>query len=83
MGSRPPVTLILGHSFVRRLRHDLETGVDQRANQNFNLRFGFYAWRGWSDSWCRMDRDRSERSTGSPDVLLVKLIYKQQSRICM
>ena len=22
-------------------------------------------------------------STGSPDVLLVKLIYKQQSRICM
>ena len=37
MGSRPLVTLILGHSFVRRLRHDLETGFDQRAKQNFNL----------------------------------------------
>ena len=37
MGSKPPVTLILGHSFVRRLRYDLETIFDQRANQNFNL----------------------------------------------
>ena len=37
MGSRPPVTLVLGHSFVRRLCHDLETGLNQRANQNFNL----------------------------------------------
>ena len=37
MGSRPLVTFILDHSFVRRLRHDLETGFDQRAKQNFNL----------------------------------------------
>ena len=37
MGSRPLVTLILGHYFVRSLRHDLETGFDQRAKQNFNL----------------------------------------------
>ena len=37
MGSKPPVTLILGHSLVRRMRHTLETGFDQRTNQNFNL----------------------------------------------
>ena len=33
-----PVVLILGHSFVRRLCHDLETGFDQRADLNFNLK---------------------------------------------
>ena len=32
-----PVLLILGHSFVRRLCHDLKTGFDQRADLNLNL----------------------------------------------
>ena len=32
-----PVVLILGHSFVRRLCHDLKTGFDQRADLNLNL----------------------------------------------
>ena len=38
MARSPPVVLILGHSFVRRLCHDLETGFDQRADLNFNLK---------------------------------------------
>ena len=33
-----PVVLILGHSFIRRLCHDLETGFDQQADLNFNLK---------------------------------------------
>ena len=33
-----PIVLILGHSFVRRLCHDLKTGVDQRADLNANLK---------------------------------------------
>ena len=37
MARTSPVVLILGHSFVRRLCHDLETGFDQRADVNFNL----------------------------------------------
>ena len=37
MAPTSPVVLILGHSFVRRLCHDLETGFDQRADVNFNL----------------------------------------------
>ena len=38
MARSSPVVLILGHSFVRRLCHDLETGFDQRAVLNFNLK---------------------------------------------
>ena len=38
MAHLSPVALILGHSFVRRLCHDLETGFDQRADLNFNLK---------------------------------------------
>ena len=30
--------LILGHSFVKRLKSDLETGFDSRVDWNFNLR---------------------------------------------
>ena len=37
MAPTSPVVLILGHSFVRRLCHDLERGFDQRADVNFNL----------------------------------------------
>ena len=37
MARTSPVVLILGHSFVRRLCHDLETAFDQRADVNFNL----------------------------------------------
>lgn len=37
MAGTSPIVLILGHSFVRRLCHDLETGFDQRADVNFNL----------------------------------------------
>ena len=32
-----PSVLILGHSFVRRLRRDLENGFDCRADASFNL----------------------------------------------
>ncbi|CAH3042242.1 unnamed protein product, partial [Porites lobata] len=38
MARSSPVVLILGHSFVRRLCHDLETGFEQRADLNFNLK---------------------------------------------
>ena len=37
MAKEAPLALILGHSFVRRLRHDLETSFDSRANISFNL----------------------------------------------
>ena len=37
MAKEAPHALILGHSFVRRLRHDLETSFDSRANISFNL----------------------------------------------
>ena len=37
MARTSPVVLILGHSFVRRLCHDLEISSDQRADVNFNL----------------------------------------------
>ena len=33
-----PNALILGHSFVRRLKRDLELGFDSRAASDFNLR---------------------------------------------
>ena len=33
-----PKALILGHSFVRRLKPDLELGFDPRAASDFNLR---------------------------------------------
>ena len=38
MAPTSPAVLILGHSFVRRLCYDLETGFDQRADVNFNLK---------------------------------------------
>ena len=38
MARSSPVVLILGHSFVRRLCHDLETGFDHRADLNLTLR---------------------------------------------
>lgn len=37
MAPSPPTVLILGHSFVKRLRRDLSNGFDQRANENFHL----------------------------------------------
>ena len=37
MAHMSPIVLILGHSLVRRLCHDLETGFDQWADVNFNL----------------------------------------------
>jgi len=37
MAHTSPIVLILGHSFIPRLCHDLETGFDQRADVNFNL----------------------------------------------
>ena len=33
-----PKALILGHSFVRHLKRDLELGFDSRAAYNFRLR---------------------------------------------
>ena len=33
-----PKVLILGHSFVKRLKGDLEAGFDSRVDRNFNLR---------------------------------------------
>ena len=33
-----PKALILGHSFVRRLKRDLDLGFDPRAASDFNLR---------------------------------------------
>ena len=33
-----PKALILGHSFVTRLKHDLDSGFDPRAASDFNLR---------------------------------------------
>ena len=33
-----PKALILGHSFVRRLKRDLDSGFDPRAASDFNLR---------------------------------------------
>ena len=38
MASAAPTVLILGHSFVKRLQSDLETGFDSRVDGNFNLR---------------------------------------------
>lgn len=32
-----PNILILGHSFVRRLKHDLSAGFDPRVKANFDL----------------------------------------------
>ena len=37
MAPSPPTVLILGHSFVKRLRRDLSNGFDQRVNENFHL----------------------------------------------
>lgn len=38
MASPTPTVLILGHSFVKRLKGNLEAGFDSRVNPNFNLR---------------------------------------------
>ena len=37
MASSPPLVLILGHSFVRRLKEDLQSNFDVRADKNFGL----------------------------------------------
>lgn len=37
MSSGLPTVLILGHSFVRRLKYDIETSFDARAKINFDL----------------------------------------------
>lgn len=37
MASATPTVLILGHSFVKRLKNDLEAGFDLRVDLNFNL----------------------------------------------
>ena len=37
MSSAPPKVLILGHSFIRRLRCDLSTNFDSRARSDFKL----------------------------------------------
>ena len=37
MALSPPKVLILGHSFVRRLRDDLRSNFDSRADENFHL----------------------------------------------
>ena len=33
----PPTVLALGHSFVRRMAHDLKANFDPRASETFNL----------------------------------------------
>ena len=38
MAEAVPKALILGHSFVRRLKRDLDLGFDPRAASDFNLR---------------------------------------------
>ena len=46
-----PKALILGHSFVRRLKRDLDSGFDPRAASDFNLpgtaSVCSLAWRLW------------------------------------
>ena len=37
MASAAATVLILGHSFVKRLKSDIETGFDSRVDGNFNL----------------------------------------------
>ena len=37
MGSSPPIVLIFGHSFVRRLKEDLQAHFDVRADETFGL----------------------------------------------
>ena len=37
MASSPPTALVLGHSFVRRLRVDLQARFDSRADETFDL----------------------------------------------
>ena len=37
MASPAATVLILGHSFVKRLQSDIETGFDSRVDGNFNL----------------------------------------------
>lgn len=37
MASSPPTVLLFGHSFIRRLREDLRTQFDPRADEAFNL----------------------------------------------
>lgn len=37
LASPTPTVLILGHSFVKRLKGDLEAGFDLRVDRNFNL----------------------------------------------
>ena len=37
MASSPPTVLLFGHSFIRRLRDDLQTQFDPRADEGFKL----------------------------------------------
>ena len=37
MSAKVPTVLILGHSFVKRMQHDLLSQFDQHADKNFKL----------------------------------------------
>lgn len=37
MSAKVPTVLIFGHSFVKRMQHDLLSQFDQRADKNFKL----------------------------------------------
>ena len=76
MASSPPTVLVLGHSFVRRLREDLRPRFDSRADETFRL--------GSSDAIvhlhgvggltvARLRRELQVVSSLSPEVVILKM----------
>ena len=76
MACEPPKILVLGHSFVRRLREDLEVAFDERASRDFHLqgtaRVRLYGVGGRTVSKLRQ-HDLSVVSSFAPDIVILEI----------
>lgn len=71
-----PTVLILGHSFVKRLFSDLQTGFDARADVNLALQGTvFVQWHGTGGRTVAKLRafDLSKVHSSSPDIIILEV----------
>lgn len=69
MASSPPTVLVLDHSFIRRLRNDLQSNFDQRADETFNGIVGLTV--------VRLRRDLRVVSSVGPAVVISRNGHKR------
>ncbi len=84
MALKTPTVLILGHSFVARLKGDLAAGFDSRADPNFNLNgtaFVHMFGKGGRTVAKLRDQDLPVVTSLAPDVVILEIGTNDLSRL--